>query len=224
MEAKALVFDMDGVLIESHFLKQQAFLDLFSSYTDHLPTIAEYNLVSGGIPRVRKFRHICQSILNIPYDAGTAARLCGAYERRMLEVLPGAPLVDGIKAYLRDSQVPMYVSTAAPEAEATSFLDGLGLLPAFVKVFGYPTEKPEALLCVAAEQEISPQAIVFFGDSISDLQAAKTVGTRFIGITAEKNDFVGMVIPTVPGFGDPVKIRELIAHPAAELAHLGLVS
>ena len=41
---RAVVFDFDGVIIESGDIKTEAFLELFAAYPEHLPAIKRHHL------------------------------------------------------------------------------------------------------------------------------------------------------------------------------------
>jgi beta-phosphoglucomutase-like phosphatase (HAD superfamily) len=60
---KAIIFDLDGVLIESAEIKTDAFRMLFADYPDRLPEIIAYHQRNAGISRYNKFRYFYEKIL-----------------------------------------------------------------------------------------------------------------------------------------------------------------
>ena len=89
-----VIFDFDGVILESVSVKTDAFRSLFSFVPDHIDEIIEYHLSHGGVSRFDKFRFIYQDILKkdlseeqfnflseefakLVYNEGTQISLCG---------------------------------------------------------------------------------------------------------------------------------------------------
>ena len=61
---KAIIFDFDGVIIESADIKTEAFRALFENYPEHVEAIAGFHIENGGMSRFDKFRHIYKNIIN----------------------------------------------------------------------------------------------------------------------------------------------------------------
>ncbi|MDD5437468.1 MAG: HAD hydrolase-like protein, partial [Candidatus Omnitrophica bacterium] len=62
---RAIIFDFDGVLVESVDLKTGAFAKLFAAEgEDVVRKVVEYHLGNTGVSRFDKFRYIYKNILN----------------------------------------------------------------------------------------------------------------------------------------------------------------
>jgi phosphoglycolate phosphatase-like HAD superfamily hydrolase len=208
MPADVLVFDMDGVLLQSNTLKHEAMLDLFEMGEAQRQAVARYNLGAGGVPRRQKFAHIWAEILGRPYGPAIEEALADAYEhalgRRLLEV----PLVEGVQAFIESCGLPCHVCTAAPEHEAREVLSQRGLAGLFERIFGAPATKQEALATIAHIARCTPDRLLFFGESSADLEAARAIGCRFVGVTREKNDFAHDEVPTIRDFADEARLQQ----------------
>ena len=63
---KAIIFDFDGVLVESVDIKTRAFARLFESEeNDAVKEIVNYHLGHAGVSRFEKFKYIYNNILQI---------------------------------------------------------------------------------------------------------------------------------------------------------------
>ena len=63
----AIIFDFDGVLVESVEVKTRAFAALYEKYgEDVVAQVVEYHLHHGGVSRFDKFRHFQTHILGQP--------------------------------------------------------------------------------------------------------------------------------------------------------------
>ena len=58
-----IIFDFDGVILESVSVKTEAFRKLFSFAPEHIDEIIQYHKDNGGMSRYDKFRYIYKSIL-----------------------------------------------------------------------------------------------------------------------------------------------------------------
>jgi phosphoglycolate phosphatase-like HAD superfamily hydrolase len=210
LSADVLVFDMDGVLLQSNHLKHEAMLDLFEMDEAQRRSVERYNQGAGGVPRRRKFAHIWSDILARPYDPAVEETLAGAYERALRQRLLDAPLVEGVRMFIESCGQPCFVCTAAPDAEARELLSHRGIDGLFEGVFGDSMSKQGALAAIAAISGCAADRIVFFGDSEADLQAARAAGCRFVGVTREKNDFAREDVPTLRDFDDRPRLLDAL--------------
>lgn len=197
---QALVFDMDGVILQSNEIKHQALLRLFDDFPEDLPEIAAYDRRSGGVPRRHKFAHIWREILCLCYSPEVEEEFISRYAELLRDGMLRAPLVDGIMDFLASTPIPKYVSSAAPQEEVEAQLAARGLLGHFVAVFGSPTAKLEALRAVIGREACSPKEVLFLGDARADYDAAQAAGTAFAGVIRERNDFEGLRCPTLMDF------------------------
>ena len=82
-----LIFDFDGVIVESIPLKTAAFREVFSFVPDHLDEIIAYHLENGGMSRYDKFRYIYADILHEPLTPEQEEHLAGEYVRRIFDAM-----------------------------------------------------------------------------------------------------------------------------------------
>lgn len=79
---KAIVFDFDGVILESMDVKTRAFRDLFEDYPEHNDEIVRFHLDNGGMSRFEKFRIIYRDILSLPLSESEFERLSTKFSAR----------------------------------------------------------------------------------------------------------------------------------------------
>lgn len=180
---KTIIFDLDGVLLESTEVKTRAFRSLFADAPDHLAEIAAYHEANGGVPRFDKFRYIYAEILRAPLSAERFATLCERYSELCLAEVLAVPLVAGAEAFLRDYHraLSLFVASGTPEDELKEVLDRRGLARYFHGAFGSPASKAEIVGRVLAGWSLEPADTLLVGDSEADLQAAHQYGVPFIG-------------------------------------------
>jgi phosphoglycolate phosphatase len=184
----ALVFDFDGVVLDSASLKRQAFADLYRDEPEEkYRAVVAYLSRRGGQPREVKFRHIEAHILH--RDAGDKhiRELCERFKQSVEQRLLQAPAISGALEFLERwrGQVPIYLLSATPQAELTAITQRRNLSHYFLEVIGAPPDKASALRNLMTRRHHAPQHTVMIGDSYNDFRAARSNGARFVGVTAD---------------------------------------
>ncbi|CAK0778260.1 HAD family hydrolase [uncultured Gammaproteobacteria bacterium] len=179
----ALVFDFDGVILESADLKTQVFAELFRHKADHLPAILDLHQRLGGVCRYRKFDMIHRDILRWPLDEIERQQLGQRFAALVAASIDACPFVPGALEFLIEwaGRTPMFVASGTPDDELRSIVRRRGLERFFVEVHGSPRQKPEIINDLLQRHGLAASEVVFIGDSQTDYQAAHETGLRFVG-------------------------------------------
>jgi phosphoglycolate phosphatase-like HAD superfamily hydrolase len=180
---KAIIFDFDGVIVESANIKTQAFQSLFSQYPERLDSIVEYHIRNMGISRFVKFKYIYENILSLEYGPQEEKKLGNLFSRAVLEAILKAPFVAGAREYLGShyNSQSFFIASGTPQEELDFIVSKLGLKQYFLEVFGSPLQKPEIIKHILAKYSLKRCEVVFIGDGQSDCLAANQTGIPFIG-------------------------------------------
>jgi len=180
---KAVIFDFDGVILESVPVKTEAFRQLFSFVPEHLEQIIEYHLDNGGISRFVKIRYIFEHILKQDLTEERFDDLVQEYSRLVLGGVLRAPFVPGAPACLERlySQIPLFIASGTPDQELHFILASRNLETYFTAVYGASMQKTEALRDIGRRYSILSSEMLFVGDAPSDRDAAVAAGVRFVG-------------------------------------------
>ena len=202
-----LVFDMDGVLLESVQRKLQAMLSIFPA--NDRSRLQPVVLSLSGVPRRPKLQLIFTAAFGRAPKERELELAVASYEAQLgYFAAQTANIVKGVVSFLRDSKTQSYVASSAPKDEVVDQLSHAGLLHYFSAVFGSPTTKTQAL-CEVRRRHPSGD-IVFFGDALADQDAAKSAGVAFVGVTAESNQFSDQSVTTIPHFADMTLVEAAI--------------
>ncbi|MCE8035544.1 HAD family hydrolase [Billgrantia tianxiuensis] len=200
----ALVFDFDGVVLDSATLKRQAFADLYTDAPEsQYRAVCAYLGRKGGQPREVKFRHIEAHILGRPANEERIRELCARFKSSVEQRLLHAPAIPGALEFLSRwaTERPLYLLSATPEAELRGIVAQRGLAHFFQEVVGSPPDKVTGLRNLMARWGYAANETVMIGDSYNDYRAARSNGTRFVGVTAD---------PEVSPFPDEtITVRDL---------------
>jgi beta-phosphoglucomutase-like phosphatase (HAD superfamily) len=194
----AIVFDFDGVILESADIKTQSFLELYADYPDKLGAIRDYHIAQAGISRYVKFEHIQKNILGLPYTEQDKKRASAEFERLTREKILRCPQVPGAEALLLGlrGRVLRIVGSGTPQPELELIVERRGMRDWFEEWWGSPRMKADILRDVMARYRLSPDQVLMVGDGMSDYDAARETGARFLARETETS-FNGLCIEKV---------------------------
>lgn len=179
---RAIVFDFDGVILESHDIKTEAFRTLFADYPEHVDNIVAHHVAHAGISRHVKFRHAYEQILGLPFDEHISRSLSERFSSIVHAKIRACPFVLGARRFIerRARDAMLFIASGTPEEELREIVEARGLASYFTGVYGSPQSKTEILAHVLAERRLPPSAVVFIGDAMADHDAALAAGVRFV--------------------------------------------
>jgi phosphoglycolate phosphatase-like HAD superfamily hydrolase len=189
MKNNVIVLDFDGVILESFDIKTDAFRELFSNYPDQVDEVVSYHKKNGGISRYVKFRYIYENILNLPPTDNDLNALADRFSEIVYQRILICPFVNGALDFLKDfhNTMHIYIASGTPEDELRDIINKRGLSEYFSGIFGSPSTKPQIVRNIMHIENMLPSDIIYVGDAISDLNAAREVGVTFIGRNKTEN-------------------------------------
>lgn len=180
----AVIFDFDGVLVESADIKTAAFRALYQPYGEVVVTTAvAHHQANGGISRRRKIRHIHASELGVTLDTHALDALCAHFSALVEDAVVAAPMVAGAADFLvhQRARLPLFIVSGTPHDELTRIVRRRGMADAFTAIYGSPPEKPPIIESILKGHGLAARNVVFIGDARTDYDAAVATGLRFIG-------------------------------------------
>lgn len=187
MAIKAVIFDFDGVLVESVDIKTEAFAELFKGYPAQVEEVCRYHKINGGISRQRKFRHIYKNILKKPLSKEKFDELCMRFHALVVDRVVHARFVAGAQRLLESflGRYRMFVASGTPQEEMDEVIERRNLKKYFDGVFGSPLTKEKIIKKIMTDNKLKAGELVFVGDSVNDLNAAKKAFVRFVARVTE---------------------------------------
>jgi len=184
MSLSCIVFDCDGVILESVPVKTRAFARIAEPFgPEAVDRLLMYHKVHGGVSRYKKFEWLYREVLGREITREELEDFGRRYAEISFEEVCRCALVPGAEDVLKRwlGRAPMYVCSGAPHKELNAVLQRQGLHRYFVGVYGSPPAKTPLLRDIIRRAGVDPATTVMVGDSVTDLDAAKAVGTRFYG-------------------------------------------
>ena len=184
--ARGVIFDMDGVLIDSGAHHREAWRVLLEEL-GAAPAQPDYWRLTIGRPG----NEAVPLLLGRELPWSEARRLADKKRGHYLRLArQGLPAVRGVAAFietLEACEIPRAVATSASRFDVDRLLGRLGLRDRFDVVvaaedvrFGKPD--PEVYLRAAAGLAVEPAGCLVFEDSVVGVQAARSAGMRVIGV------------------------------------------
>lgn len=184
MALALIVFDCDGVLLESMDIKGRAFRRIGAAFGPELADrLALYHHMHGGVNRCKKFAWLYAEAEGRAITEAELEALNERFAAIILEEMQQCALVPGAREVLErwQGRAPLYVASGAPQGELRLFLGQRGLTSYFAGIFGAPPGKTQLLRSIIAHAGVRPADVVMVGDSRVDQQAAEAAQTRFYG-------------------------------------------
>lgn len=184
-EYSTIIFDCDGVVLNSNHLKSQAFYDVTVPFGESLAEeMLAYHISNGGVSRNVKFAHFLENIAprhTIQDHTRSLNSLLANYASKIRFGLQKCEITKGLPK-LRASTLGarwMIVSGGNQE-EIREVFAARGIVDLFNGgIFGSPDSKPEILARETARGNIQQPAI-FLGDSKYDYDCAKEFEVDFV--------------------------------------------
>ena len=184
MKPSALVFDCDGVILESTDIKSRAFFALAEPFGPEAQRrFLQYHEQQAGVSRFTKFAWLYTTIAGREISAGESEDLGRRFAKMCREAVLAAPFVPGFQALLDSfcGRVPLFVASGTPHQELVEIMEARGIAGKFAGIYGTPPAKAALLQRLIADHSLDPATTVMIGDGETDYEAARQAGTLFFG-------------------------------------------
>lgn len=180
---KAIVFDFDGVILESNKIKTEAFVTLFSNYPGHLEKIVKLHLDNAGISRFEKFKIIYRDYIGYEIDDEELIHLGNHFSNLIYDSILSCPFVPGAYEFLKKhfGKYHYYIASGVPEYELRDIIKQRNIDKYFKGIYGSPETKTQMLIEIISRNNYQYREVIFIGDSEADYLGAREASVPFIG-------------------------------------------
>ena len=144
-KAKSIIFDFDGVLVESLSIKDDAFLNCLKDYPkSYVDEFLTYHRQNGGKSRLEKFNYFFKHILGKKVSEYEVLSLCQKFSDLVTNQVVQSPSVPGaeeVLSLLNARRTKVYIASGTPKIELDLILQARGMTDFFTKVLSINSDK-----------------------------------------------------------------------------------
>ncbi len=210
---RAFLLDFDGVIVDSVDVKSAAFADIYAGEDPGVVArIVAYQLHHGGVSRRSKFQHFETVMLARDADEARLDDLCRRFSDLVVAKVIAAPLLPGALDFLEAAQgaCDLFLVSGTPEVELRHIVRERGLEGYFVAVHGSPRTKVDLFRTILAERGCAAHQAVAVGDSITECDAALSLGIPFVGVTSPHDAGFPPEVPKIADMGGLSRLYGLV--------------
>jgi len=184
---KSIVFDCDGVVLDSNLVKTEAYFRTAKSLgaTDaQAQALVDYHVRLGGISRYHKFDWYLREVLHQPATQKAVQVLLDEFARELEVVLMECAVAEGLPELRAASTANWMILSGGDQQEIRTLFAKRDLAKYFDGgLFGSPDNKDTVLAREKENGNLQFPAL-FIGDSKYDFEAATRAGLDFVFLSA----------------------------------------
>lgn len=188
-----LIFDFDGVILDSNQLKLEAFYQAVLKYgEENAGHFKNYVKLNFGTSRFRLFDYFFTNILGHTSDFEIEKEaLLKMYATSCIDLYNQASFCDGILDVLHAcAHKTKFVASGSLEEELIQVCINKNIFNQFKGIFGSPALKTAIVENIIKTNSFS--SAVFIGDALADYEAASINNIPFIGVTKYSTNQPGL--------------------------------
>ena len=182
---KAIIFDMDGLMVDTEPLSRQAWDSVLNTFGYTLSDEVYLQMIGR---RSRESVQIAWNAYPLPISAEELlARKTAVFETHLLQNTPIMPGLMELHAEIAKRQIPWAVATSSPRHHAETILTQLELTNSCHAIAAgdevvYSKPAPDIYFLAAQRLGIAPENCLALEDSVPGSQAAVAAGMTTIAI------------------------------------------
>ena len=184
MKYHHIIFDFDGVLVESNEIRFNGFRKLFEKYPEEqVERLVNYAKANGGVSRYKKIEYFFNVIRQEPITNGLVNQWAAQFSELVEQDIVEAKPVEGSLKFLEDyfSHFDFAIVSGSDQAELRRICEKRKIDHFFKMILGSPVEKKDNIASLLSDLNWQHNESLYVGDSNNDLDAAKANDLDFVG-------------------------------------------
>jgi len=197
-----IFLDFDGVIKDSNHVKGTIFCSICEADEHMKDRILEHHSRCPAMGRVEKIRTYLKW-QDKDFGEEDIVVLVERFELEAREVVKSCPWIPGVLSFIKEESKDkeLYVLTAMPQESIDFLVEDLGISKYFSEVIGSRDTKANILRRFNEEAITKNEKAIFFGDSVSDYEAALLASVDFCLVGSNiRVDECPYAIATIPDF------------------------
>lgn len=183
---KTIVFDCDGVILDSNVVKTEAYFrtaKTLGATDEQAQALVDYHVRLGGISRYHKFDYYLREILHKPVTDAAVQALLDGFARELEVGLMECEITEGLQELRATTNANWMILSGGDQQEIRDLFAKRNLSQYFDGgLFGSPDNKDEVLARELAAGHVHYPTL-FVGDSKYDFEAATRAKMDFLFVS-----------------------------------------
>ena len=184
MKYRYIIFDFDGVLVESNDIRFNGFRKLFKNFPqEQVEKLVTYAKANGGISRYKKIAYFFSEIMQEPISDESVNKWADQFSNLVEQDIVEAQAVEGSLDFLKKyvDQLDFAIVSGSDQKELRSICRKRNIDHFFKSILGSPVEKKDNIATLLSDMKWQHDRSLYVGDSNNDLEAAKANNLDFVG-------------------------------------------
>lgn len=182
---KNILWDFDGVILDSMPTREYGFRNIFSGFDKNLvDKLIIYHNENGGLSRFNKIKYFYNELLNQKISESEINLYADKFSQIMRkELIHKKYLIeDSVNFIIANyKKYKFHIVSGSEHAELNHLCKGLSLSQYFISIYGSPTHKNKLVCNLLKKENYCTSETILIGDSINDYNAATINGINFYG-------------------------------------------
>ena len=187
---KNILWDFDGVILDSMPIRDFGFREIFKTYSkDLVEKFITYHRTNGGLSRFHKIKYFYNELLGQDISEEKIQEYASRFTTIMKEELTNPKyLINESVEFIKQNHenYRFHIVSGSEHHELNYLCEKLGLAECFLSINGSPTPKNELVKNLFEKEQYKKEETILIGDSINDYEAADVNGITFYGYNNEK--------------------------------------
>ena len=186
---KNILWDFDGVILDSMKIKGDGFVELFSKYENNkVKLLEEYHYANGGLSRFEKIRYFFVEIIKKDVSQNEIDKLAYSFSKIIeKKIYNKTALINESLFFIKNKYklFNFHIVSGSEHHELLKLCNYFKLSDYFISILGSPIKKEFLVKRVLEDYNYKKNETILIGDSFNDLDAAKSNNIKFYGYNNE---------------------------------------
>ncbi len=191
---KTVLWDFDGVIVDSNKVRDLGFKEIFKNFDkDLVDDLIAFHRKNGGLSRYVKIRYFFEELLEREVTEEGVLEYAQKFSVLMRRELTNSKYlildsVDFIKC--NHHLYNFHIVSGSDQEELRYLVKELGIDKYFISINGSPIAKTDLVIKVLKENNYDKKHVCLIGDSFNDYEAAQSVKIKFFGYNNDNLRFL----------------------------------
>jgi len=187
---KAIIFDFDGVILDSMPIRADGFREIFRGEDEKkIEQFMAYHADTGGVSRFVKIRYFYEELLGKSITEDEVQNLATEFSKIMKASLTDSKylIMDCVNFIKKNHKnYRFHIASGAEEKELRFLCKEHELEQYFISIYGSPTIKKENIRKIIEENGYEKDTVLMIGDARTDYEASMENEIAFCGYNNPK--------------------------------------